>query len=97
MMNLTLNELKLIAKSRGVRGYKNMSKERLWIRRHSINNSLNNFTNARIKKIREDFSKLRHRILKLKIKEIRKSLYKIENRGNLSKSKLKETEQILLN
>ena len=29
MMNLTLNELKLIAKSRGVRDYKNMSKERL--------------------------------------------------------------------
>ena len=29
MLNLSLNELKLIAKSTGIRGYKSMSKERL--------------------------------------------------------------------
>ena len=29
MLNLSLNELKVIAKSRRIRGYKSMSKERL--------------------------------------------------------------------
>ena len=36
--------------------------------------------NAKIKKIREDFNKLRTRFLKQKIKEIRKNLYEIENK-----------------
>ena len=29
MLNLSLNELKLIAKSRGIKGYKSMSEDRL--------------------------------------------------------------------
>ena len=29
MLNLSLNELKLVAKSRGIKDYKSMSKERL--------------------------------------------------------------------
>ena len=29
MLNLSLNELKLVTKSRGIKGYKSMSKERL--------------------------------------------------------------------
>ena len=29
MLNLSLNELKLVVKSRGIKGYKTMSKERL--------------------------------------------------------------------
>ena len=53
-----------------------------------------NFYNARIIKIREDSNnKLRDRFLKLKIKEIGRSLYEIENKKNLSKSKIKEIEQ----
>ena len=47
--------------------------------------SRNNFDNARIKKIREDFNRLRNRFLKPKTKEIRKSLYEIENKKYLSK------------
>ena len=30
MLNLSLNELKLVAKSRGIKGYKSMPKERLF-------------------------------------------------------------------
>ena len=30
MLNLSLNELKLVAKSRGIKDYKSMSKERLF-------------------------------------------------------------------
>ena len=55
LLNLPLNELRLIAKNRGIKGYKSMSKKRLL-------NALNelefvkerekNFDDARIKKIR---------------------------------------------
>ena len=39
----------------------------------------------RIKDIKEDFNKLRDRFLKLKVKEIRRNSYEIENKKNLSK------------
>ena len=55
-----------------------------------------NLDNARIKKIGEDFNKLKDRFLKPKIKEIRRNLYEIENKKNLSKSKIKEIEQNLI-
>ena len=58
--------------------------------------SRNNFNNARIKRIIDDFNKLRDRFLKPKIKEIRRSLYEIENKKNLSKSKIKKIEQNLI-
>ena len=63
-------------------GYKSMSKKRLLSALdesecNSIESSgsRNIFNNARIKKIREDFSKLRDRFLKPKIKEIKRNLY----------------------
>ena len=58
--------------------------------------SRNNFNNAIIKKIREDFNKLRDRFLKAKINEIRRNLYEIENKKSLSESKIKEIEQNLI-
>ena len=91
MPNLSLNELKQIAKMRRTKAYKSISKERLL---SALDESEFNFNNARIKKkIREDFSKLRNRFLKPKIKEIRRNLYEIENKKNLSQSKIKEIEQ----
>ena len=45
--------------------------------------SRNNFNNARIKRIREHFDKLRDRFLKQKIKEIRRNLYETENKEHL--------------
>ena len=73
MLNLSLNELKLIAKSRGIRGYKIISKERLLsaLNESESAKSKKNLDNAKIKKIREGFNKLKDRFLKLKIKEIR--------------------------
>ena len=95
MLNLSLNELKQIAKMRRINGYKSMSKEKLSSALKSAV-SRNNFNNVRIKKIREDFNKLRDRFLKPKIKEIRRNLYEIEKKENLSKSKIKEIEQNLI-
>ena len=66
--SLSLYDLKLIAKSRDIKGYKSMSEKRL----SSI--SKPKIDNERLKNIREDLNKLRHKI-KTKIKEIRKNLY----------------------
>ena len=85
---------------RRTKSYKNISIERLLSaldesEDNSIKHSENNFNNAKIKKIRENFIKLRDRFLKPKLKEIRINLYEIENKKNLSKSKIKEINQNL--
>ena len=79
MSSSSLNELKLIAKSRGIKGYKSMPKERLLsaLSKSESVKSKNNFDNARIKKIKEDLNKLRYRFCKSKIKQIRKKTQKI--------------------
>ena len=50
----------------------------------------------RIKDIKEDFNKLRDRFLKQKIKEIRRNFYEIENKKNLSESKIEQIGQNLI-
>ena len=46
--------------------------------------------NVRIEEIREECNESRYKFSKLKIKEIRENLYKIEKEKNLSESKIKE-------
>ena len=98
MPNLSLNELKLIAKSRCIKGWKSMSKKTLLsaLDESESAETKNNFDNARIKKIKEDFDNLRYGFSKLKIKEVRKNLYNIKNPKNLSKSKIKEIQQNII-
>ena len=73
-----------------------MSKERLSVPSESeLVESEKNFDDERLKKIRKDFNELRHRFLKLKIREIRKNLYEIESKKDLSKSKIKKDWKIL--
>ena len=93
MLNLSLNELKLIAKSISIRDYSNKSKDEL-TKVLSEPESKINFLKLRIQKIRETFNDLRDRYSKPKIKEIRRNIY--ENEKNLSASKIKEIEQNLL-
>ena len=61
MLNLSLNELNQIMKVRCIKGYKSMSKDRLLgaLDESESAGGGNNFNNTRIKKIREDFHKLR--------------------------------------
>ena len=56
MLNLSLNELKLVAKSRGIKSYKSMSKERLLnvLSESESVESKNSFVDERLKKIRKD-------------------------------------------
>ena len=100
MLNPSLNELKLVAESRGVKGYKSMSKEKTLSglsKSGSVEsaNSLskNSFDDKRLKKIREDFNELRERFLKPQIREIRKILYYIKNPKNHS-TELHSTQKV---
>ena len=85
MINLSLNELKLVAKSRGIKDYKSMSKEELLStlsKSESVQSATllgkNSFDDEKLKKIRKDLiNELRDRFSKLQIKEIRKNLYDI--------------------
>ena len=88
--SLSLDDLKLIAKSRGIKGYKIMSEKRLLSAL-----SKPKIGNERLKKIREDLNKSRQKFSKSEIKEIRKNLYKIERKKNLSTQKVKEIEKSL--
>ena len=81
---------------RCIKGYKNMSKERLLsvLNESKSIKSKKNLDNAKIKKIIEDLNELRDRFLKPKIKEIIKNFYEIENK-NLFEWKIKEIEKNL--
>ena len=87
---LSLDDLKLIPKSRGIKGFKNMSAKRLLsaLIKPKIENE-------RLKTIREDLNKSKHKFSKSEIKEIRKNLYEIESKKNLSTQKIKEIEKSL--
>ena len=73
-----MEELKAIAKIRGIKGYKSMSEGELL----NVCNLLKpvkkgkkpktNFSKTRIEKTRKEFNESRHKFSKLKIKEIRK-------------------------
>ena len=54
-----------------------------------------NFDDAEIKQIKKDFNELRDRFFKPKIKKIRRNLYEVENKNNLSAQKVKEIENLL--
>ena len=59
----SLHKLKLIARSTHIEGYKSMSKERLLSALSELESveSEKNLDNAKIKKVREEFNKLRDR------------------------------------
>ena len=85
MLNLSLNELKVIAKIRGIKFYKSMSEKRLISsinESESVKESEKKNDAARIEKFKKDFNKLRDRLSKPKINDIRKDLYRIENKKN---------------
>ena len=89
--SLSLNDLKLIAKSRGIIGYKNMSEKRLLsvLTKPKIDNE-------RLRKIRKDLNKSRHKFSKSEANKIRKNLYEIESKKNLSTQEIKEIKKAFL-
>ena len=69
-----------------------MSKESLF----SVLDESESLDHNKLRKIKEDFNKLRDRFLKPKIKEIRKNIYEIEDKS-FSELKAKEIEKSVLN
>ena len=70
MINLSLNELKLIAKSRNIKDYENKSEDDL-IKTLREPKSKINLSKKKIKDIKKDFSGLRYGFSKSKISEFR--------------------------
>ena len=91
MINLLLNYLKIIGKNRGIKDYKNKSKDKLT----KILSEPEPKTS--IEKIRKKINESRDRFFKSKIKEIRRNLYEIETNNNLSTPEIKEIEKFFLN
>ena len=60
IVEVSLNKTKQIAKTRRIKGYNFMSKERLFSALNE-SESAKSLDNAKIEKIREDFNKLRDR------------------------------------
>ena len=81
MINLSLNDLKLIAKSKNIKDYNNKSEDDL-IKILSEPKPKINLSKNKIKEIKKDFSKLRYRFSKPKINEFRRSLYNIKKQKN---------------
>ena len=97
MLNLSLDELKAVAKIRGIKGDKSMSKDGLTkILSKPKTKTESKLSEERINDIKEDFNETRDRFLQLKIKKNRRNFYEIENEKNLSKSKIKEIEKNLI-
>ena len=84
MIHLSLDGLKLLAKYIGIKDNENKSEDDLMKILHETTKA--SLSKKKIKGIRKDFDKLRDRFFKPKKKEIRRNLYEIENKKNLSKS-----------
>ena len=99
MINLSLNELKLVAKSRDIIGYKEKSQKDL-IKILSKSKPKISLPKKKLKEIRKYFSelkhRLRHRFFKSKINKFRRSLYNIKIWKNLSTPEIKETKKNIL-
>ena len=95
MKNLSLNELKLMAKSKSIKYYKGNLKKDL-IKILSEPKPEINLSKKKIKEIKKDFNKLKYRFSKSKLSEFRRSLYNIKNQKSLSTPEIKETEKNLL-
>ena len=96
MINLSLDELKLVARNRNIQGYENKSEDDL-IKIISEPKPKISITKTKLKEIKKDFRELRHKFSKEEIDKFRKSFYNIKNHKNLYASEIKEAEKILLN
>ena len=74
MINLSLDELKLIAESRNIRNYENNSKKYL-IKVLSEPKQKIRTIKKKLEEIRKDFNKLRYKFSKKEIDKYRKAFY----------------------
>ena len=94
MINLSLDELRLIAKDRNMRDYENKSQKDL-IKALSEPKPKIKIDKKKLEEIRKDFNKLRHMFSKKEIDKYRKTFYDIKNYRHLSVSEIKEARKNL--
>ena len=111
MINLSFDELRLIAQIRNISDYENKSKEDL-IKALSEPKSESpkpeipklkipkpwteiKVDKKKLKKLRQDFDELRHKFDKKEIDRYRKAFYDVKNYENLSISKIKKASKSL--
>ena len=95
MINLSLDELKLVAKNRNIQGHENKSEGDL-IKILGESKPKISITKKKLKEIEKDFSELRHKFSKEEINKFRKSFYNIKNHKNLYASEIREAEKNLV-
>ena len=95
MISLLLHELKLVAKNRNIKEYKNKSEEDL-IKILSEPKPKISISKKKLKEIEKDFRELRHNFSKEEIDKFRKRFYNIKNHKNLYVSEIKEAEKNLV-
>ena len=98
MINLSLDELKLVAQSRNISNYENKSKndlvKALSKPKPNIRIKINK---EKLEEVRKDFKKLRHKFSKKEIDMNRKTFYDIKNYRHLSTLEIEDAGKILKN
>ena len=94
MINLSLDELKLIAQSRNISEYENKSEKDL-VKALSKPKPKIRINKKKLEEIRKDFNELRHKFSKKEIDRYRKAFYDIKNYKHLSISEIKDAEKNL--
>ena len=92
MINLSLDELRLIARNRNIRDQENKSEKDL-IKALSEPKPKIKIDKKKLEEIRKDFNKLRHMFSKKEIDKYRKTFYDIKNYKHLSESEIEELEK----
>ena len=93
-MNLSLDELRLIAQNRNIRDYENKSEKDL-IKALSEPKPKIKIDKKKLEEIKKGFNELRHKFSKKEIDKYRKAFYDIKNYRHLSVSEIKETRKNL--
>ena len=94
MINLSLDELRLIAQNRNIRDYENKSEKDL-IKVLSEPKPKIKIDKKKLEEIKKGFNELRHKFSKKEIHKYRKAFYDIKNYRHLSVSEIKETRKNL--
>ena len=92
MINLSLDELKLVAESISISDYENKSKKDL-IKVLGEPKPKIRIKKKKLEEIRKDFNELRHKFSKKKVDKYSKAFYDIKNYRYLSTSEIKKSRK----
>ena len=95
MINLSLDELKLIAQNRNISDYENKSEKDL-VKALSKPKPKIRINKKKLEEIRKDFNEFRNKFSKKEVDKYRKAFYDIKNYRHLSTSEIEEARKNLI-